>query len=104
VVGLSCWLVATSSIGGVSAWFAAAARLPFMAGIDRFLPPAFGRLHRKYKTPYMALIVQGLIAVFIFLGQAGTQRGKRHDRSHPQSVHLMVVIGAGIYRVGRSRK
>ncbi len=66
-------LVTISSIGGVSAWFAASARIPFVAGVDRFLPQAFGRLHPKWRTPYVALGVQAIIAtVFIFLGQAGT--------------------------------
>jgi amino acid transporter len=66
-------LVTISSIGGVSAWFAASARIPFVAGVDRFLPQSFGRLHSKWRTPYIALGVQALIAAFfIFLGQAGT--------------------------------
>src|SRR5439155_17128990 len=37
-------LVTLNALGGVGGWFAATARLPFVAGIDRFLPPAFGRL------------------------------------------------------------
>jgi amino acid transporter len=66
-------LVTISSIGGVSAWFAASARIPFVAGVDRFLPQAFGRVHPKWRTPYVALAVQAIIAaLFIFLGQAGT--------------------------------
>jgi amino acid transporter len=66
-------LVTISSIGGMSAWFAASARIPFVAGVDRFLPQSFGRLHPKWRTPYVALGSQALIAaLFIFLGQAGT--------------------------------
>ena len=66
-------LVTISSIGGVSAWFAASARIPFVAGVDRFLPAAFGRVHPRWRTPYVALAVQAVIAaLFIFLGQAGT--------------------------------
>jgi glutamate:GABA antiporter len=65
--------VTLNVIGGVGGWFAATARLPFVAGIDRFLPEAFGRLHPKWRTPYVALLVQAFIAgLFIFLGQAGT--------------------------------
>jgi amino acid transporter len=66
-------LVTISSIGAVSAWFAASARIPFVAGVDRFLPQAFGRVHPKWRTPYVALGAQAIIAtLFIFLGQAGT--------------------------------
>jgi amino acid transporter len=66
-------LVTLNALGGVGGWFVATSRLPFVAGIDRFLPPAFGRLHPTWRTPYVALLVQAAIAgVFIFLGQAGT--------------------------------
>ncbi len=66
-------LVTISALGGVAAWFAAAARLPFVAGVDRFLPEAFGRIHPRWGTPYVALLVQaGIAVVFVFLGQAGT--------------------------------
>ena len=66
-------LVALNAIGGVGGWFAATARLPFVAGIDRLLPRAFGELHPRWRTPYVALLVQAVIAAgFVFLGQAGT--------------------------------
>src|SRR5262245_43108495 len=55
-------LVTVSSIGGVSAWFAASSRLPFVAGVDKFLPPAFGRVHPRWQTPYVAMAVQAVLA------------------------------------------
>ncbi|HEV2116640.1 MAG TPA: amino acid permease, partial [Terriglobales bacterium] len=56
------------------------ARLPFVAGIDRFLPPVFGRLHPRWKTPYVALILQAVCGVlFVFLGQAGTSVKGAYD-------------------------
>jgi amino acid transporter len=73
-------LVTVSSVGGVSAWFAASSRIPFVVGVDRFLPAAFGRLHPKWGTPYVAMTVQALFAgVFIFLGQAGTSVRGAYD-------------------------
>ena len=66
-------LVSLNAFGAVAGWFAATARLPFVAGIDRFLPRAFADLHPRWHTPYVALLVQAAIAaVFVFLGQAGT--------------------------------
>jgi amino acid transporter len=66
-------VLAISSLGGVGAWFAAVARLPFVAGVDRSLPPAFGRLHPTWRTPHVALLSQAAIAaLFIVIGQAGT--------------------------------
>jgi amino acid transporter len=72
--------VVLNALGGVGGWFAATARLPFVAGIDRFLPPAFGDLHPRWRTPYVALLVQAAIAaLFVFLGQAGTSVHGAYD-------------------------
>ena len=73
-------LVTLNALGGVGGWFAATARLPFVAGIDRFLPPAFGELHPKWRTPYVALLAQAVVAaLFVFLGQAGTSVHGAYD-------------------------
>jgi len=66
-------LICLANLGGVSAYLAAMSRLPFVAGIDRYLPEAFGRLHSRWKTPHVSLIVQGLCCVvFVLLGQLGS--------------------------------
>jgi amino acid transporter len=80
LVPLAAVLVTLNAVGGVSGWFAATARLPFVAGIDRFLPEPFGRLHPKWGTPYVSLLVQaGIAGLFIFLGQAGTSVRGAYD-------------------------
>ncbi len=66
-------LITVGCIGQGGAWFAAAGRLPFVIGIDKRLPPAFAKIHPKWGSPYVALLVQAAIAaVFVFAGQAGT--------------------------------
>jgi len=66
-------LVAVSCLGSAGLWLGAAARIPFVAGIDLYLPPVFGKLHPKYGSPAVALVTQSVIAaIFIFLGQSGT--------------------------------
>jgi amino acid transporter len=73
LIPLIAVLIVLGGLGQAGAWFAAGGRLPFVAGIDRFLPESFGRLHPKYHSPYISLVAQAAIAaVFIFLGQAGT--------------------------------
>ncbi|HEX6433598.1 MAG TPA: APC family permease [Gemmatimonadales bacterium] len=73
LVPLIAGLIVLGGLGQAGAWFAAAGRLPFVAGIDRFLPPVFGALHPRYHSPYISLLIQASVAaVFIFLGQAGT--------------------------------
>jgi len=80
IVPIVAVTITLSALGGVGGWFAATARLPFVAGIDRFLPPVFGKLHPRWGTPYVALLVQAAIAfVFIFLGQAGTSVRGAYD-------------------------
>src|SRR4029077_5014095 len=66
-------LIAVSNIGAAAAYLAVASRLPFVAGIDGYLPGGFGKLHPRWRTPYVSVLVQGIIGiVFVFLGQAGT--------------------------------
>jgi amino acid transporter len=73
-------LIALSNIGASGAYLAAVARLPFVAGIDRYLPAAFGTLHPRWGTPWVALLTQAVIgAIFIFLGQAGTSVKGAYD-------------------------
>ncbi len=55
------------SIGVISGWLAAAARLPFVIGLDRYLPNAFGRLHWRYGTPHVSLIVFTLASAFFIV-------------------------------------
>ena len=80
VIPVCAALIAVSNLGAVGAFLAATARLPFVAGIDRVLPTSFGRLHPRWGTPYVALLVQSFFAaVFVFLGQAGTSVRGAYD-------------------------
>ncbi len=80
VTAVAAALLVVGGLGQAGAWFAASGRLPFVAGLDRFLPPAFGKLHPRYASPYVSLISQALIAaLFIFLGQAGTSVKGAYD-------------------------
>ncbi len=65
-------LLVVSNLGGVGAWLAGSARLPFAPGVDRVLPPAFARVHPRWQTPHVALLAQGVLAtVFVIAGLAG---------------------------------
>lgn len=66
-------LICIANLGTVGAYLAAVARLPFVVGIDRYLPPIFARVHPRWGTPYVALIAQALCTVlFVVMGQAGS--------------------------------
>jgi hypothetical protein len=35
---------------------------PFVVGIDRYLPAAFGKIHPRWKTPYISILVQAILS------------------------------------------
>jgi len=61
-------LMLSLSIAGIgSAWMGGSARIPFVAGLDAYMPSWLGRLHPRYATPYAALIVQGLVSLVLVI-------------------------------------
>ncbi len=65
-------LLAVGNIGGVGATVAGVARVPFAAGIDRYMPKAFGKIHPTWRTPWVAMLVQGgAAAVLLIISQIG---------------------------------
>jgi len=80
IVPIAALLIALSNLGGASAFLTSVARLPFVAGIDHFLPPIFGSLHPRWRTPWFSLLLQFVLGgVFVFLGQAGTSVKGAYD-------------------------
>ncbi len=69
---LSGLLITLAGVGCMMAWFAGAARVPYMVGVDKFLPPNFGKLHPKFGTPYIAILVQtGVATLFTLFATVG---------------------------------
>lgn len=67
---LAALLVTVGNAGGVGSTVAGIARVPFVVGIDRYLPAAFGKIHPKWKTPYISILVQaGLSGAILLLSQ-----------------------------------
>ena len=64
---LAAILVTVGNAGGVGSTVAGIARVPFVVGIDRYLPKAFGKIHPRWKTPYIAIIVQAVASGFVLL-------------------------------------
>jgi len=63
-------LVTVGNAGGVGSTVAGIARVPFVVGIDRYLPAAFGKIHPKWKTPYISILVQaGLSGAVLLISQ-----------------------------------
>ncbi len=66
-------LVGLNGVGGAATFLASTSRLPFVAGIDHYLPSAFGKIHPRFRTPWVAIGIYGLAGMCMaLLGQAGT--------------------------------
>jgi amino acid transporter len=70
----AAWIVApfafllSVSIAGIgSAWLAGSARIPFVAGLDSYMPSWLGSVHPRYSTPYAALIVHALVSMILII-------------------------------------
>ncbi len=69
---LMAGLITVGVAGQFGAWMAGGARVPFAIGLDRYLPPAFARLHPRWGTPHVAILVQAAAcSAFLVLMQAG---------------------------------
>ncbi|MGA8149453.1 MAG: APC family permease [Terriglobales bacterium] len=71
-------LVLSLSIAGIgSAWMGGSARIPFVAGLDSYMPAWLGKVHPRYATPYAALIVQFVVSLILcvvnFAASGGVQ-------------------------------
>jgi amino acid transporter len=70
----AAWIIApfafllSVSIAGIgSAWLAGSARIPFVAGLDSYMPAWLGRVHPRYSTPYAALIVHATVSMILVI-------------------------------------
>jgi glutamate:GABA antiporter len=74
---MAAMLVSVGNAGGVGSTVAGIARVPFVVGIDRYLPAAFGKIHPRWKTPYVSIIVQAVAsgAVLLISQISETMRG-----------------------------
>jgi amino acid transporter len=67
---IAALLVTVGNAGGVGSTVAGVARIPFIVGIDRYLPAAFGKIHPRWKTPYISILVQaGASGVILLVAQ-----------------------------------
>src|ERR1700733_7867816 len=65
-------LIGIALAGQLDTWIAGNTRLPYAIGLDRYLPDAFSRVHPRWGTPYVSLLVQALAAtLFLLMAQLG---------------------------------
>jgi amino acid transporter len=73
-------LLGLNAVGSAAGNLSSTARLPFVAGVDRYLPSAFGWIHKRYRTPWVAIAAYGGAGIVVaLLGQAGTSVRGAYD-------------------------
>jgi amino acid transporter len=82
-------LLTLAGLGGLGAWLVGSACLLFVGGLDKYLPPVFARTHPKWKTPYVALLVQGVLSVIFIL--AATQ-GSTVKAAYLKLVNATLIV------------
>ena len=60
-------LISAGVAGQLAAWIAGSARIPFVIGIDRYLPAAFAQVHPRWHTPHVSILVQGAASTLFLL-------------------------------------
>ncbi len=80
ITGVVAFFIVLGGMGGSSAWLAGSARIPFVAGLDDFLPSYFGKLHPKWHTPYIAILFQGIFSsLFIVIAIIGSSVSEAYN-------------------------
>ena len=105
------WIVApfafmlSISIAGIgSAWLAGSARIPFVAGLDSYMPAWLGKVHPRYATPYAALIVHAAVSMLlVVMNFAGAGVQETFQKMLSLAVVLHAVVDVGMRRRGHSR-
>ena len=64
---VTAFLMTLASIGAISAWISGTTRLPFVVGVDRYLPAAWRGCTRCTARRTCALLVQGVICTLVLL-------------------------------------
>lgn len=83
-------IVFINSVGGWGGLGASVSRLPYAAGVDHLLPSAFAKVHPKWQTPYVSILVFGGVASALLVL---IQLGETLSASYETLLSLMVLIG-----------
>jgi amino acid transporter len=83
-------IVLVNSIGGWGGLGSAVSRMPYAAGVDHLLPPAFARLHPRWATPHLSILVFGGVASALLFA---VQLGDSLRAAYQSLLSLMVLSG-----------
>jgi amino acid transporter len=65
-------LITVGVLGQLNSFIAGNSRLPFAMGLDHYLPSAFAKVHPRWRTPYVSILMQGIFSsIFLVLAELG---------------------------------
>jgi glutamate:GABA antiporter len=65
-------LITVGVLGQLNSFIAGNSRLPFAMGLDHYLPEAFAKVHPRWGTPYVSILMQGIFStIFLVLAELG---------------------------------
>jgi len=101
------WIVApfafllSLSIAGIgSAWLGGSARIPFVAGLDSYMPSWLGKIHPKYATPYAALIVHASVSLILVIANLLATGGVQESFQRLLSLAVVLQLIPFLYIFG----
>jgi amino acid transporter len=101
IVAPFAFLLSVSIAGIGSAWLAGSARIPFVAGLDSYMPSWLGKVHPKYATPYAALIVHAVVSlVLVVINFAFTGAGVQETFQKLLSLAVVLQLVPFLYMFG----
>ncbi|HML15798.1 MAG TPA: APC family permease [Bryobacteraceae bacterium] len=83
-------LVLINAVGVFGGLGSSCSRLPMAAGADHLLPAAFARIHPRWGTPYISLIIFGAVSSGLLIA---VQLGDTLRAGYDTLVSLMVLVG-----------
>jgi glutamate:GABA antiporter len=87
VIALLVLFTGLGQFGGIGS---SVSRLPFVVGVDGLLPEAVGRVHPRWHTPHVSIIMLGVVASFLL---TVFQLGDTLRAAYDTLVSLMVIAG-----------
>jgi len=63
----------------------------FVVGLDRYVPDAFSRIHPRWGTPYVAILVQAALStIFLFVSVIG--KGTTVEKAYLVLLDTMILV------------
>jgi amino acid transporter len=83
-------MIIINVVGAFGGLGSSISRMPFAAGVDHLLPPAFAKVHPRWHTPHVAILSLGVVATFLLIA---CQAGDTIKSAYRALVDLTVIVG-----------